>query len=105
MPKQKKSVDEMFRTPIAKPVEDVVEQDNKVVEQDEETEGYVVPEGEEDLYHVELCDKIQFDPITGKRVAKPFVQKYNAKIWATIYDALTKQGYNMTILHDPTKKK
>ncbi len=65
--------------------------------------AYAVPQGEEHLYHVELSKKV-FDPATGKPSFKPFVQKYNVKMWRTIYDTIKMQGYVVTILHDPTKK-
>lgn len=64
---------------------------------------YAVPKGEEDLYHVELSKNV-FDPNTGKPVFKPFIQKYNIKMWHTIMDFLKRDGYVLNILHDPTKK-
>ena len=65
--------------------------------------AYVVPQGEEHLYHVELSKNV-FDPATVKPSFKPFVQKYNVKMWQTIYDIIKMQGYEVNILHDPTKK-
>lgn len=66
--------------------------------------AYAVPAGEEHLYHVELSRNV-FDPATGKPSFKPFVQKYNVKMWRNIYDTIKMQGYEVNILHDPTKKK
>lgn len=68
-----------------------------------EKEAYAVSSEEKDLYHVRLSLKNSFDPQTGKRIVKPFVQKYNVKMWKTIYDTIIAQGYNVEILHDPTK--
>lgn len=70
----------------------------------EKAPSYKVPEGEEHLYHVELTLR-KFDPNTGKPIGNSFVQKYNAKQWSTIYDAVKLQGYDINILYDPTKKK
>lgn len=70
---------------------------------EDEKEAYAVSPEEKDLYHVRLSLKNSFDPQTGKRIVKPFVQKYNVKMWKNIYDTIIAQGYNVEILHDPTK--
>lgn len=64
-------------------------------------ENYIVPTGEERVYHV-IIEVVQFDPRTGKRISRPRVQKFGKKIFeAFVADSLRKQGYTVTILHDP----
>lgn len=64
-------------------------------------ENYVVPKGEELAYHA-VIEVTQFDQKTGKRLSKPRVQKFGKKIFeAHVADSLRKQGYTVTILHDP----
>lgn len=64
-------------------------------------ENYIVPTGEEKDYHA-VIEVVQFDPKTGKRISRPRVQKFGKKIFeAHVADSLRKQGYTVTILHDP----
>ena len=64
-------------------------------------ENYVVPKGEERAYHV-VIEVVQYDQRTGKKLSKPRVQKFGKKMFEThIADSLRKQGYTVTILHDP----
>lgn len=64
-------------------------------------ENYIVPSGEEKDYHA-VIEVVQYDPKTGKRLSRPRVQKFGKKIFeAHIADSLRKQGYTVTILHDP----
>lgn len=64
-------------------------------------ENYIVPKGEERAYHA-VIEVVQFDPKTGKKLSKPRVQKFGKKTFETsVLDSLRKQGYNVTILHDP----
>lgn len=64
-------------------------------------ENYIVPKGEEKDYHA-IIEVRQFDPKTGERLSKPRVQKFGKKIFeAHVFDSLRKQGYTVTILHDP----
>ena len=64
-------------------------------------ENYIVPPGEEKDYHA-VIEVVQFDPKTGKRLSRPRVQKFGKKIFeAHVADSLRKQGYTVTILHDP----
>ena len=64
-------------------------------------ENYIVPKGEEKDYHA-VIEVRQFDPKTGKRISRPRVQKFGKKIFeAHVSDSLRKQGYTVTILHDP----
>ena len=64
-------------------------------------ENYMVPKGEEKDYHA-VIEVVQYDPKTGKRLSRPRVQKFGKKIFeAHVADSLRKQGYTVTILHDP----
>lgn len=65
-------------------------------------ENYIVPKGEESLYHV-VQEMRQFDPKTGKRLSRPVLQKYDAKVWAKQKKALLSWGYDLTIVHDPAE--
>lgn len=74
--------------------------DVNIVDLTEET--YVVPAGEEHLYHV-LQEVRRFDQNTGKRQSIPAIQKYGQKTFANVYDHLLHQGFTVKILHDPKK--
>ena len=64
-------------------------------------ENYIVPKGEEKDYHA-VIEVVQFDQKTGKRISQPRVQKFGKKIFeAHVLNSLRKQGYTVTILHDP----
>ena len=64
-------------------------------------DNYIVPKGEEKDYHV-VIEVVQFDQKTGKRISQPRVQKFGKKIFeAHVLNSLRKQGYTVTILHDP----
>lgn len=64
-------------------------------------ENYIVPKGEEKDYHA-VIEVVQFDSKTGKRISQPRVQKFGKKIFeAHVLNSLRKQGYTVTILHDP----
>lgn len=63
--------------------------------------NYIVPEGEEGSYHVRQ-EITNFDQRTGRRLSVPRIQKYGAKEFKAISRILRQQGYELTILHDPT---
>lgn len=64
-------------------------------------ENYIVPKGEEMSYHA-VIEVVQYDPKTGKKLSKPRVQKFGKKMFeAHVGDSLRKQGYTITVLHDP----
>lgn len=66
-------------------------------------ELYIVPRGEEKAYHC-VIEVVQYDPKTGKKLSKPRLQKFGKKSFDTIIKkSLLKQGYTITILHDPTE--
>jgi hypothetical protein len=64
-------------------------------------DNYIVPKGEEKDYHA-VIEVVQFDQKTGKRISQPRVQKFGKKIFeAHVLNSLRKQGYTVTILHNP----
>lgn len=66
-------------------------------------EIYIVPKGEEKDYHA-VIEVVQFDPKTGQKLSRPRVQKFGRKAFERgVHANLKKQGYKVTILHDPNK--
>lgn len=66
-------------------------------------ENYIVPKGEERSYHAVIEVEL-YDSKTGRKLSKPRVQKFGKKIFDThVRASLLKQGYKVTILHDPTE--
>lgn len=66
-------------------------------------ENYKVPKGEERSYHC-IIECIQYDPKTGKKISVPRIQKFGRKMFEShVYSSLKKQGYTITILHNPTE--
>lgn len=66
-------------------------------------ENYIVPDNEKHLYHC-VIEVRKFDSETGKRLSIPRIQKFGKKSFENgILDALKKQGYTITVLHDPNE--
>ena len=65
-------------------------------------ENYIVPNGEENTYHCRIEQK-QFDQRSGRRVSKPRIQKFDAKMYPSIARNLRMQGYDIEVLYDPTE--
>ena len=66
-------------------------------------DNYIVPQGEEKDYHA-VIEVVQYDPKTGRKLSKPRVQKFGRKTFEqSVQASLRKQGYTVTILHDPNK--
>lgn len=66
-------------------------------------ENYIVPDNEKHLYHA-VIEIRKFDSETGKRLSVPRIQKFGKKAWEnTVADNMKKQGYTVTILHDPNE--
>ena len=66
-------------------------------------ENYSVPDNEKHLYHCVIEIK-KFDSETGKRLSIPRIQKFGKKGYEnSIADNLKKQGYTITVLHDPNE--
>ena len=64
-------------------------------------ENYIVPRGEEDTYHCRI-EQTQFNPRNGKRMSRPRIQKFDAKMFPSISRNLRQQGWDIIILYDPT---
>lgn len=64
--------------------------------------NYIVPDGEEGTYHCRI-EQRQFNPNTGERLSRPFIQKFPAKMWPALLRNLKQQGWTVDILHDPTE--
>ena len=62
----------------------------------------IVPAGEENAYH-ELEDIPRYDPHTAKPLSPPRIQKYGAREFKDLSRTLKQQGYELTILYDPTE--
>lgn len=67
-------------------------------------ENYIVKKGEEHLYHAVIEVK-KFNTNTGARQSKPRIQKFGKKSFESggVRTNLTKQGYDIIILHDPNE--
>lgn len=66
-------------------------------------DNYIVPKGEERAYHA-IIEVRQHDPKTGKRISQPRIQKFGKKMFEShVRASLLKQGYTVTILHDPNE--
>ena len=65
-------------------------------------ENYIVPKGEEGTYHCRI-EQTQFNPRNGKRVSRPRIQKFDAKMYPSILRNLKLQGWDIEVLHDPTE--
>lgn len=64
-------------------------------------ENFIVPEGEEHLYHCVIEIK-RFDADTGERLSTPRVQVFGKKTFEEVAQHnLTKHGYSILVLHDP----
>ena len=64
-------------------------------------ENYIVPDNEKHLYHC-IIEVRKFDPESGKRLSVPRIQKFGKKSFDNgVGSNLKKQGYTVTILHDP----
>lgn len=64
-------------------------------------ENYIVEENEKHLYHC-IIEVKKFNPETGERLSVPRVQKFGKKAFETTVETnLKKQGYTITILHEP----
>ena len=66
-------------------------------------DNYIVPKGEERSYHA-VIEVVQYDQKTGVKLSKPRVQKFGKKQFeSSVKNSLRKQGYTITVLHDPTE--
>lgn len=65
-------------------------------------ENYIVPRGEEDTYHCRI-EQTQYNPRSGKRLSRPRIQKFDAKMYPSVARNLRQQGWDIVILYDPTE--
>ena len=65
-------------------------------------ENYIVPQGEENTYHCRI-EQTQFHPRNGKRLSTPRIQKFDAKMYPSVARNLRQQGWDITVLYDPTE--
>ena len=65
-------------------------------------ENYIVPKGEEGTYHCRI-EQTQFNPRNGKRVSRPRIQKFDAKMFPSIMRNLKLQGWDVEVLYDQTE--
>ena len=65
-------------------------------------ENYIVPKGEENTFHCRI-EQTQFNPRNGKRISKPRIQKFDAKMYPTLSRNLKQQGWDIVVLYDPTE--
>lgn len=64
-------------------------------------DNYIIPDNEKHLYHV-VQEVRKFSSEDGKRLSIPRIQKYGKKGWETSIETnLKKQGYTITVLHNP----
>ena len=64
-------------------------------------ENYIVPRGEEGTYHCRI-EQTQYNPRNGKRMSRPRIQKFDAKIYPSVARNLRQQGWDIEVLYDPT---
>lgn len=64
-------------------------------------ENYIVPKGEEDTFHCKI-EQTQFNPRNGKRLSRPRIQKFEAKMYPSVARNLRQQGWDIEVLYDPT---
>ena len=63
--------------------------------------NYLVPTGEEHLYHVKIEVK-EFSRTTGERLSVPRIQKFGIKEFETmVRSSLKRHGWTIEVLHDP----
>ena len=65
-------------------------------------ENYIVPKGEEDTFHCKI-EQTQFNPRNGKRLSRPRIQKFEAKMYQSVARNLRQQGWDIEVLYDPTE--
>lgn len=65
------------------------------------SENYIVPVGEENTYHCRI-EQTQFNPRNGKRLSRPRIQKFDAKMYPSLARNLKQQGWDVVVLYDPT---
>ena len=62
--------------------------------------SYVPKENERNIFHVKL-DKPAFDPKSGKKISKEYIQKFTAAEWNSFVKNSSGLGYTMEIMWNP----
>jgi hypothetical protein len=62
--------------------------------------GYVPKENEKGLYHVKL-DKPAFDPKTGTKISKDYIQMFTVAEWNSVEKNLKILGYTIEVIWKP----
>lgn len=62
--------------------------------------SYVPKENERNIFHVKL-DKPAFDPKSGKKLSKEYIQKFTVAEWNQFIKNSSGLGYTMDILWNP----
>lgn len=62
--------------------------------------SYVPKEDERNIYHVKL-DKPAFDPKSGKKLSKEYIQKFTVAEWNSFVKNSSGLGYTMVIMWNP----
>lgn len=66
-------------------------------------ENYIVPETAKHVYHC-IIEVRKFNPETGERLSRPRLQTFGRKAFeSSVYESLRRQGYTITILHNPNE--
>lgn len=64
-------------------------------------ENYIVEPNERGFYHCRL-EQPSFDSKSGRKLSKPFIQKFDKKFFENGgFEALKQQGYTIEILYKP----
>lgn len=66
-----------------------------------QTGTYLPKDNERNIFHVKM-DKPAFDPKTGKKLSKEFIQKFTTAEWNQFEKNCAGLGYTMEILWNPT---
>lgn len=64
-------------------------------------EEYQLPVHEKNMVHASMDLILPFDPATGQRATKPFIQKFWPKEYHEGVERGGFAGYNVTLLHKP----
>ena len=87
-------------------VDEVVEQKGAQEAKSTSEVLYLVPEGTENLVHVELVKGHRYDSRTGKEISKPFAQMFTLSEWQLFQRNGTSLGYEVVkVLHNPYANK
>jgi len=90
-----KSVDDLKADYLKK-----VEAENQARTKAAQNGTYIPKESERDIFHVKL-DKPAFDPKSGKKLSKEYIQKFTVAEWNSFVKNSSGLGYTMEIMWNP----